>query len=797
MKQFIFLFSFLLFPLLLFSQETVHVSGAVKASGEALPYANVKFTGTVDAARIFGTATGNDGTFSVELPAGIYVLEISFVGYAKYISAVEASRDMHLPDIVLEAESNMISEVVVRARTVTYKPGGYTVGISNNPFYKEQELDNILKLTPGTNMDPLKGITVYGKGVSKIYVNNREVRLSPNELAQYLKNFKGSDIRQIEVISSSGVEEDASAAGSSVLKITTNKIDDGGRVTVSGGYTFGFSSAYFVPNVNLQWRMRKWSAYLIGGATLGESVVFNTTDAEFYDSGMKINTESELHNIVKHNYRSTLGVGYDIDERNLISVEAFSRSALFSTRKDLLNSRKLPGSGEFVPASAGIFENDQYLDNLNLSFNYTHLFSKKDQLVFRVDRLQTQSKYDQKNLFSYADADDIRYSDLNDEVNLAYTAGLNYEKSFDKLSGKLTAGLKYSGLASQSISDYNQYTNGIRDDLSSYEDVYHYDEDVYAAYGKYAFTVGNFNTTMGLRIEHASVFPRSASDPDQSLRSDYTDFFPEAGVNWNYNADKGHSISLNYNRSIYRPYMGNLNPLIIRENDYVYTRGNPFLKPSYGNTITLRSLLFYQYLVNVSYSASDDGTVSVTTVAPGSDIVYTQPGNGMKSRNLNVYAECPLKMGVWGNVKVTGTYSRGESSYMDYHVNRNFWNTGLSGMFRLPYDLNLMVDLSYVSGMKDLFSKSYAMMTGNFIISRSFFARQLNMSLFLGDLFNGYGTQQQDVFSDNYYQTSKNNFNNQKVVLRASYTFKWGNKSVKINRADPGNSDEQGRLSKE
>ncbi len=639
---------FTFFPFFLFSQETVLVSGVVKTTEEFLSYANVKLTNTLDATQIFGTASDNNGKFSVELPSGIYQLEISFVGYTRYLSSVEASKDIHLPDIILDTESNLINEVVVRARTITYKPNGYTVGISNNPFYKEHELDNILKLTPGTNTDPLKGITVYGQGVSKIYVNNREIRFSPDELLQYLKNFKGSNIKQIEVITSSGVEQDASAAGSSIIKITTNKIDDGGRLTVSSGNTLGFSATYLMPNVNLQWRTGKYSAYLIAGSTSGESTNSNISETEFYDLGMKINTKYKLHNQVKHNYRSTLGVGYDIDERNVISAEFFSRSALFLTNKEMINNQKLLGSNEFVQASTGSSENVRESDNLNVSFNYTHLFSRKEQLVFKLDRFQTKSKNNQDDLFLYTDADDIRYIDVNNENNAVYTACIDYVKSFDKLNGKLTAGLKYSDLENENITNYYKYTNGIRDDFASYEDTYHYDEDVLAAYGKYAFSIKNINTTLGLRIEHSSIFPLSASAPDQSQRSSYTDLFPGAGLNWNYNADKGHSISLDYNRSVNRPYMGSLNPLIIRENDYVYTRGNPFLKPSYGNTIALRSLFFHQYLINISYSASNDGTISVTTVESGSDIVYTQPENGMKYQNLNIYAECPFSMGKWG-----------------------------------------------------------------------------------------------------------------------------------------------------
>jgi hypothetical protein len=51
------------------------------------------------------------------------------------------------------------------------------------------------------------------------------------ELIQYGRNFNGRNVRRMEVVAAGGVEEDAASAGSSIIRITTMKADDGGMFT--------------------------------------------------------------------------------------------------------------------------------------------------------------------------------------------------------------------------------------------------------------------------------------------------------------------------------------------------------------------------------------------------------------------------------------------------------------------------------------------------------------------------------------------------------------------------------------
>src|SRR5574344_104802 len=166
MKEFIFLLFFVSCGNSVFvvaQQHMVRLSGSIKSEkNEPLAFAAVRFVSKLNSSTVFGGSSNEKGVFSVVLPAGYYTIDISYVGYAKYVSFVEAIKDMNLPDIVLGTESQQIDEVVVMAKNITFKPNGYIANISNNPLYKKYDVNEILRLTPGTYSTE-HGITVFGK----------------------------------------------------------------------------------------------------------------------------------------------------------------------------------------------------------------------------------------------------------------------------------------------------------------------------------------------------------------------------------------------------------------------------------------------------------------------------------------------------------------------------------------------------------------------------------------------------------------------------------------------------------
>ena len=107
MRSLFFLMVFLFIESMLFSQ--VRISGRVTDSqGRPLPGANVVLRGTY-----LGTVTDGDGHFLLaRVPAGDYLLRISFIGYDPYEKALVADRDLEI-NAELHSSDILTDEVVV------------------------------------------------------------------------------------------------------------------------------------------------------------------------------------------------------------------------------------------------------------------------------------------------------------------------------------------------------------------------------------------------------------------------------------------------------------------------------------------------------------------------------------------------------------------------------------------------------------------------------------------------------------------------------------------------------------
>lgn len=171
----IFIFLLIIIPDRLFAQSESVLRGRVLGNNEALIGANVQLVNIDHAEQILGTITDVDGKFLLPLTKGNYQMEISYIGYTTYITNVEVKGNVSLPPITLIEDTQLMNEVVVTARTITYNANGYVAEISKNAFYKNKDMSNILRLTPGTNVTP-HGIEAYGGGISKVYINNRELK---------------------------------------------------------------------------------------------------------------------------------------------------------------------------------------------------------------------------------------------------------------------------------------------------------------------------------------------------------------------------------------------------------------------------------------------------------------------------------------------------------------------------------------------------------------------------------------------------------------------------------------------
>lgn len=790
------IYTFILFISFSFNEinaQTIYsVTGKVQSNDEALLGANVVLKHTGNNQQTLGTSTDVNGIYHIQVPKGNYSLEISYIGYTTYVSNVEVKGNVSLPPITLSEDSKLMNEIVVTARTVTYNTDGYVAEISKNPLYRNMDMTTVLKMSPGTYAK-YDGVEVFGRRVSKIYLNGRELKIEGEQLIRYLETIDAKNVKQMEVITSSGVEEDAVNIGQSIIKITTFNPSTGGMVNSGISTVKGSDKSMHTMYTNVNWRINeKWGMYFNGNGSFGHTSTSNRTETHFYATDTRRISETDGESKQKGFIRTVLGISYDLDAKNLFSFEGMFNKNKFATPSSAI-IRNLSG-GIYTDIANGSVDATREYERYNLSFIYTHKFNKNAQIDFKADRMETRIDDNSLQRYEYIGSDHTGYDHWNKEKNLIHTARLDFTQKFKNLNGKLTAGAKATWLTNKSNTDYTTYLNGEQNSTTSYTDLYDYKENVYALYAKYALTYKRLSLDFGVRMEHTQVSPESSSNPERNYESDYTDFFPEVGLSYTFNQEKGHNINLGYSRNIIRPYMEYLNPLIRRISEYSYSTGNPLLDADYYHTLILTGVLFNKYTLNMYFQTTDDGVMALSENRDG--ILFSSYQKGKKDIYLVAALGIPVKIGKRLNVRLKFNYLYNKECFLDNENKHHSLSTGYSASLTLPKNYRIDHDLFYRPPVKTLYGKRTERPTCNISLNKVFPKQGWNLSLTVLDIFNSVNSKRMDTFRDDFYQISKGTGNNLSVILRVGYNFRWGKKSM-VRRATSGNGEESGRVASE
>ena len=192
-----------------------------------------------------------------------------------------------------------------------------------------------------------------------------------------------------------------------------------------------------------------------------------------------------------------------------------------------------------------------------------------------------------------------------------------------------------------------------------------YSEDVYAGYLSYAGQLSErWKFTAGLRAEvtdaigELTPFDINLAEPPVEL--DYLSFFPNAGLTYALNAQKGNTLNLAYGRRINRPDYNVLNPFRQQLSQLSYERGNPFLRPEIVDNIELGYTHAYRYNLKVAYSNTADQITRLIAPDP------VDPRAGFISWD-NLATQTVWSANLSAPVQVTEKWKRLRQSFSQLH----------------------------------------------------------------------------------------------------------------------------------
>lgn len=670
------------------SRENDSLKGRViNSKGEPIGYATVvAMAGESQAA---GTTTDEKGEFVMTLAAGEYRLVVDFVGYKSIDRTIKVAGVTDLGTLTMQEASTEIGEVVVKAQMIRREADRFVVDVANSDSAIGKDGEELLRQSPGVWIQD-DNISVNGASGTKLYVNEREMKLTGADLLNYIRSLKAEDIAKIEIVPQTGADHDANSTGGAIKITLRRRLENGVMGTVgiySGIGKYGYDP-YPYARINAN----------VGKFTLSGAVSYynskhifladEQTDYLLSSSKMTSSTDDEMRN---SDFATNFSVVYQANPKHSIGIDY---SWLNDNQTDYNVSSTRFEEPEGVRLSNSVFDGVTKRKTHYATFNY----------IFKTDSLGSMFKvladyHSRDGLDTHANSTTINagggdidslYNDRTKTFFRVATASVARERVFSQ-EWQLKYGAKYTYNEINSAAQY-RYLLGQEwvPSVVSDHDI-SYTENISAAYAIASFRKGRLSAVMGLRGEYTRALGKG-SDVSQ----EYFSLFPNANLSYSLDKDGKHSLVAQYSRSISRPSFWNLTPTRQQISDYTYQTGNALLDPSYNNRISLTGVFAYKYSITLAAAIQTDA-IQQMVVADENDprmlnLTYV---NLPKLNNYTASLYLPFAVTKWWdwNINLTGVLAEQQLT-LGAPIEFNKYAQVTSNMtFKLPKQF--FIDLGY------------------------------------------------------------------------------------------------------
>ena len=772
------------------SAQRYNIGGRViDTDNNPVPYSTVVILS--EGSQVTGGSTNDDGRFTLSVPSGDYTLSARYIGYksVEFPISIEASTD--LGDITLEPESEAIDEVVVTAQLIRREADRFVVDVANSPIAMGKDGEELLKSSPGVWIQDDK-ISINGNSGSKVYLNDREVKMEDAQLIAYLRSLRATDIQRIEVIPQSGADYDAASAGG-IIKITTKKRLDSGLQGSASLVVNGTKGLYNVmPSLSLNYNSGNLNLY--GRTWAGVSgQEYTTMEHTDYTSGTLIDAATKMDED-SHWAGLNLGFVYDITPKHSIGAELQHNYYSNGDTTDTWTEHTALGT---TMRSDGDYKSSMTSNMTTATLNYIYKLDDAGSTLKFIGDYTRQATPQRNNFFdsnhNILTPNVVRDSTYRYDANSSYhlaTATVALEKV---LSPKVTlkAGVKYTYNNNSNNADYEYLKDGawMPNNMQSYN--IGYTENIGAAYAIATARLGRVSLVGGLRGEQTWF-----ESQDGSVKQHYFDLFPNANVSYAMTADGAYSLIAQYSRTISRPSFWALSPNEKKISEYMIQRGNPNLKPSYNNSVSVTAVLKYKYSITLGISIMENAIQQATIVDEHNpELLILQTINYPTMNNFFATVNLPFQITKWwsANVNSTAMYL-GQRIYLDEPIRRNFMLYANAQMsFMLPKNFFIEVDGHFMHGAQAGNTRIKDFGNMNVTLKKRLLDNKLTLSLGATNILNIPQTITIEEASFNRVMTAKQPWSTAAVKFSVSYNFNSG-KQFRAKSVESGSAEDRGRL---
>ena len=540
--------------------------------------------------QVSGAVTDSLGCFTLEAAPGQYELHVQYVGYEPIQQAVEMPQEGVL-ELRFATSQVALGEVVVRATQIERKGDRFVLSVLPQTGKDGSEL---LREAPGVWLSN-NGLSINGASGTKVFVDEREVRLGGEALVRYLNALRADGIRSIEVIPIAGAEYEASTRGG-VIRISLRHRQQNG---VQGYVTMGTSLSpdvnAYTPSASIQARVGRWNLEASGNGDFIPKDKGVSDELRLYQQADRQFKAHQTGEEQRRGGTGRLAAMLEIDSMNTVGAELeYVRQ---HSEQDSENDSWLEKGTEGI-RSLGQYAQGQDYHTLSATANYVHKLDQQGSVVKVIGNyLRKSSSGDNLQRVRYEQATATHATAYRSRVDADYdlvTADFSFRKQLSRQIGyQLGAKYTYTLMDDQSVYEgLNKQQQW--ETIARYGAVLRYHEHIAGAYGSFSGDWGAWALQAGLRLEYANT-----ADQAGELQRDYFDLFPNVSVTRAFDPYKRYMLIGQYARNIERPAFSALNPNRIQRNEYSYVVGNPLLDPTYINRFSLTFVYAYRYTLSV------------------------------------------------------------------------------------------------------------------------------------------------------------------------------------------------------
>ncbi len=775
----------IIIPLSVFSQDFSVKGKIYDAQNTPISYANIVLLNKQDSTIVSGSSSNDLGAFSLNnIKPNNYLLKVSFIGFNTYTKEIQIDKNVHLATIALiETKENLDEVAVVVKKPTVIKEADRLIFNVANTALSEGNMMEVLRSTPGVLVID-NNIRIKSASPT-VYINDKKVHLSGDELAQLLEGSPANSIKSIEVITNPPSKYDASSGA--VLNIVMDKnLITGYRGSVFTNYTQGVFPRSNVGTTNF-YKTEKINVFANYSFTQNkinresnEKINFLENDAisEKWNTNIDRNTWSKTHNF-------NLNLDYFFDVSNTLS---FSANLVFLPYyKYKINSETLIEDDETSTPnnfkSSNLSRDQKH--NLGFDLDYVHTF--KNEAKLSVNAHYTLYNYNRKqgvlSKYFYEDSANNTSNAFNTHANQGtdiYTSQLDYSATINETSS-FSAGIKSSFVVAESDITQFDIVGGNQTLNTDNWDAFNYNEDILAAYFSYEKKWKKWSLSTGFRIEETNIRGESPITNEEN-KQDYFKGFPT--FNLSHKVTENVNLYVNYKRYVDRPSYQDLNPFKYYLNDNTIVTGNPNLQPAFVDHLVLGTTIKDRYTFEAYYNYTDANFLELPIQDNAENqIIYTPI-------NLGSTVEYGFDFSTYFNVTknwfvyfVTSFYNvQDQATLNNTHLKTDTWSnySELSNSFSFLKDKSLSANLGfvYIGKNQQGFQTVDGRLATNFAIKKTILNKKATLSLSAADLFN---TQDFTVNAEYLDQNNSRYSNQDNRYIKFGFSYKFGNTTLETN----------------